>query len=62
MPITKLMAVAAVPGLMGGNIVNVISGGIASYLGYQAAPAAQQRGAQFLGVATCSWASWPRPA
>jgi hypothetical protein len=49
---------AAVPGLasalgtgMGGNLVNLASGAIASYLGFQGAAAAQQRGAQFLGIA-----------
>ena len=49
---------AAVPALagalgtgMGGNFVNLASGAVASYLGFQGAPAAQQRGAQFLGVA-----------
>jgi hypothetical protein len=36
---------------MGGNLVNLASGAIASYLGFQGAPAAQQRGAQFLGIA-----------
>jgi hypothetical protein len=36
---------------MGGNLVNVLSGAAASYLGYKGAPAAQQRGAQFLGIA-----------
>ena len=59
-PIQALLGVggAAVPALagalgtgMGGNLVNVLSGGIASYLGYKGAPAAQQRGAQFLGIA-----------
>jgi hypothetical protein len=58
-PIQALLGVggAAVPALagalgtgMGGNLVNVLSGGIASYLGYQGAPAAQQRGAQVLGI------------
>lgn len=50
---------AAVPALagalgtgMGGNVVNLASGAIASYLGFKGAPAAQQqRGAQFLGIA-----------
>jgi hypothetical protein len=49
---------AAVPALagalgtgMGGNLVNLASGAVASYLGFKGAPAAQQRGAQFLGVA-----------
>lgn len=49
---------AAVPALagalgtgMGGNLVNLASGAIASYLGFRGAPAAQQRGAQFLGIA-----------
>ena len=49
---------AAVPALagalgtgMGGNLVNLASGAVASYLGFQGAPAAQQRGAQFLGIA-----------
>jgi hypothetical protein len=59
-PIQALLGIggAAVPAVanalgagMGGNVVNVISGGIASYLGYQGAPVAQQRGAQFLGIA-----------
>jgi len=59
-PIQALLGVggAAVPALagalgtgMGGNLVNVLSGGIASYLGYKGAPVAQQRGAQFLGIA-----------
>ncbi len=36
---------------MGGNLVNLASGAVASYLGFQGAPAAQQRGAQFLGIA-----------
>lgn len=49
---------AAVPALgaalgtgMGGNVTNLVSGAVASYLGFQGTPAAQQRGAQFLGVA-----------
>ena len=49
---------AAVPALagalgtgMGGNLVNLASGALASYLGFQGAPGAQQRGAQFLGIA-----------
>ncbi len=49
---------AAVPALagalgtgMGGNLVNLASGAAASYLGFQGAPAAQQRGAQFIGIA-----------
>jgi hypothetical protein len=49
---------AAVPGLaealgtgMGGNLVNLASGAIASYLGFKGAPAAQVNGARFLGVA-----------
>jgi hypothetical protein len=49
---------AAVPALagalgtgMGGSLVNLLSGGLASYLGYKGTPAAQQRGAQLLGVA-----------
>lgn len=49
---------AAVPALagalgtgMGGNLVNLASGAIASYLGYKGAPAAQQNGARFLGIA-----------
>jgi hypothetical protein len=59
-PLQALLGVggAAVPAVadalgagMGGSLVNVISGGIASYLGYQGTPAAQQRGAQFLGIA-----------
>jgi hypothetical protein len=59
-PIQALLGVggAAVPAVadalgtgMGGSLVNVLSGGIASYLGYKGAPAAQQRGAQFLGIA-----------
>ena len=58
-PIQALLGVggAAVPALagalgtgMGGNLVNVVSGGIASYLGYKGAPVAQQRGAQVLGI------------
>lgn len=36
---------------MGGNMINLLSGAVASYLGFQGTPAAQQRGAQFLGVA-----------
>jgi len=59
-PLQALLGVggAAVPALagalgtgMGGNLVNVLSGGVASYLGFKGAPAAQQRGAQFLGIA-----------
>jgi hypothetical protein len=49
---------AAVPALagalgtgMGGNVVNLASGAIASYLGFQGSPAAQANGAKFLGVA-----------
>ena len=49
---------AAVPALagalgtgMGGNLVNLASGAVASYLGFQGAPAAQANGAKFLGVA-----------
>jgi hypothetical protein len=49
---------AAVPALagtlgtgMGGNLVNLASGAIASYLGFQGSPAAQQNGARFLGIA-----------
>ncbi len=48
-------AVPAVAGAlgtgMGGNLVNLASGAIASYLGYQGAPAAQVNGARFLGIA-----------
>jgi len=59
-PVQALLGVggAAVPAIagalgtgMGGNLVNVLSGGVASDLGYKGAPAAQQRGAQFLGIA-----------
>jgi hypothetical protein len=49
---------AAVPALagalgtgMGGNLVNLASGAIASYLGYKGAPAAQRNGARILGIA-----------
>ncbi len=49
---------AAVPALagalgtgMGGNLVNLASGAVASYLGYKGAPAAQVNGARFLGIA-----------
>ena len=58
-PIQALLGVggAAVPALagalgtgMGGNVVNVLSGSVASYLGYKGAPVAQQRGAQVLGI------------
>ena len=49
---------AAVPALagalgtgMGGNLVNLASGAVASYLGYKGAPAAQVNGAKFLGIA-----------
>lgn len=49
---------AAVPALagalgtgMGGNLVNLASGAIASYLGFQGKPAAQANGAKFLGIA-----------
>jgi hypothetical protein len=58
-PIQALLGVggAAVPALAGalgtgtgGNLVNVLSGAAASYLGYKGAPAAQQRGAQILGI------------
>ena len=49
---------AAVPALagalgtgMGGNLVNLASGAVASYLGFQGTPAAQVNGARFLGVA-----------
>jgi hypothetical protein len=49
---------AAVPALagalgtgMGGNLVNLASGAVASYLGFQGAPAAQANGAKFLGIA-----------
>jgi hypothetical protein len=49
---------AAVPALagalgtgMGGNLVNLASGAVASYLGYKGAPGAQVNGARFLGVA-----------
>ena len=48
-------AVPAVAGAlgsgMGGSLVNLASGGLASYLGFSGSPEAQQRGAQFLGVA-----------
>lgn len=59
-PLQGLLGVggAAVPALgaalgtgTGGNLVNILSGAAASYLGFQGAPAAQQRGAQFLGAA-----------
>jgi hypothetical protein len=36
---------------LGGNVVNLASGAIASYLGFQGSPAAQQNGARFLGIA-----------
>jgi hypothetical protein len=58
-PIQALLGVggAAVPAVagalgtgMGGNAINVLSGAAASYLGYKGAPAAQQRGAQVLGI------------
>jgi hypothetical protein len=58
-PLQALLGVggAAVPAVagalgtgMGGNLVNVLSGAVASYLGYKGAPAAQQRGAQVLGI------------
>lgn len=49
---------AAVPAIagalgtgMGGNLVNLASGAVASYLGFKGAPAAQVNGARFLGVA-----------
>ena len=49
---------AAVPALagalgtgMGGNLVNLASGAVASYLGFQGTPSAQANGARFLGVA-----------
>ena len=49
---------AAAPGLaealgtgMGGNLVNLASGAVASYLGFQGSPSAQANGAKFLGIA-----------
>jgi hypothetical protein len=49
---------ATVPGLaqalgtgMGGNLVNLASGAVASYLGFQGSPTAQANGAKFLGIA-----------
>jgi hypothetical protein len=49
---------AAIPDLsnalgtgMGGNLFNLLSGAVASYLGLKAGPVAQQRGAQLLGMA-----------
>jgi hypothetical protein len=49
---------AAVPALatalgtgMGGNVVNLASGAVASYLGYKGSPGAQVQGARFLGIA-----------
>ena len=49
---------AAVPALagalgtgMGGNLVNLASGAVASYLGFQGSPSAQANGAKFLGIA-----------
>lgn len=49
---------AAVPALAGaigagagGNLVNLASGAVASYLGFQGSPSAQANGAKFLGVA-----------
>ena len=49
---------AAVPALagalgtgMGGNLANLASGALASYLGFQGSPAAQSNGAKFLGIA-----------
>ena len=50
---------AAVPGLaqalgtgMGGNLLNLASGAVASYLGYKgSSPAVQANGAKFLGIA-----------
>jgi len=48
-------AVPAVAGAlgtgMGGNLVNLASGAIASYLGFQGKPAVQANGAKFLGIA-----------
>jgi hypothetical protein len=46
-----LPAVAGALGTgMGGNLVNLASGAVASYLGYKGSPAAQVQGARVLGV------------